>query len=277
MKRESHHGEILRLNPSRDTTYDMESERDQNIIGKRISDYRRRCGMNLDAFSQHLKEYGIIVGRGGVSKWERGTTIPNAYQLVALGRAFGVEDGLAYFSSDFHSLLNEDGMKKVAAYKADLIASGRYRPEPPVASVRDNIKYINMPISNLSVSAGTGNFLDEGNFELVSFPMGSVPARADFGVRVSGDSMEPVYHDGQIAWVEQCDQLRVGEVGVFVYDNSSYLKVYGEQMPDADVADSFTGSDGTVRPQPVLISYNEAYAPRVISPSFPFQMIGKVL
>lgn len=277
MKRKRHNGEIIRLVPSRSATYDMESERDQNIIGKRISESRCRSGMSLDAFSQHLKAFGLNVGRGGVSKWERGTTIPNAYQLVALGRALGIADGLAYFSSDFHPLLNEDGMKKVATYKADLIASGRYRPEPPVASVRDSIKYIHMPVSNLSVSAGTGNFLDEGNFELVSFPLASVPARADFGVRVSGDSMEPVYHDGQIAWVEQCDQLRVGEVGVFVYDNFGYLKVYGEQTPDADVVDGFTGSDGTVRLQPVLISYNEAYAPRAISPNFPFQIIGRVL
>ena len=51
-------------------------------------------------------------------------------------------------------------------------------------------------MSNLSVSAGTGAFLDEGSFEMVSFPASTVPDGADFGVRVSGDSMEPVYHDG---------------------------------------------------------------------------------
>lgn len=64
-----------------------------------------------------------------------------------------------------------------------------------------------MPVSNLAVSAGTGEFLEEGNFEMVSFPEKSVPKGADFGVRVSGDSMEPVYHDGQIVWVEECETL----------------------------------------------------------------------
>ena len=75
-----------------------------------------------------------------------------------------------------------------------------------------------MPVSNLSVSAGTGSFLDEGSFERVSFPVTSVPQGADFSVRVSGDSMEPVYHDGQIIWVKRCDRVNPGEVGVFIYD-----------------------------------------------------------
>ena len=42
---------------------------------------------------------------------------------------------------------------------------------------------------------------------MVSFPEKSVPKGADFGVRVSGDSMEPVYHDGQIVWVEECETV----------------------------------------------------------------------
>lgn len=277
MKRELNKGRVICLDTVRKSTYNMESEREQNIIGSRIAESRRRSGMNLDAFSSYLKDYGISVGRGGLNKWETGVTIPNAYQLIALGRALGVEDGLAYFASDYRPLLNEEGMKKIAAYKDDLVASGRYRPESPAAVVRDNIEYIEMPVSNLRVSAGAGNFLDESNFELVSFPKASVPARADFAVRIAGDSMEPVYHDGQIAWVEQCDQLRVGEVGVFVYDNEGFLKAYGEQTPSKDVIDAFTGSDGAVRPQPILISFNRAYAPRPISPSYPFQIIGRVL
>ena len=80
------------------------------------------------------------------------------------------------------------------------------------------IRYLDMPVSDLPVSAGTGAFLDEGNFEMVSFPESSIPDGAEFGVRVSGDSMEPVYHDGQIVWVQQCETLRPGEVGVMIYD-----------------------------------------------------------
>ena len=132
-----------------------------------------------------------------------------------------------------------------------------------------------MPVSYLPASAGTGVFLDEENFETVSFPEASVPERADFGVRVSGDSMEPVYRDGQIVWVQRCSRLRPGEVGVFLYDGEGYLKVYGEQPPEDP--ERFTDSGGTVHMQPVLLSYNEAYAPKVVSPDCVFAVAGRVL
>ena len=127
------------------------------------------------------------------------------------------------------------------------------------------------------VSAGTGEFLDEGNFEMVSFPEKSVPKGADFGVRVSGDSMEPVYHDGQIVWVEECETLAVGEVGIFAYDGDGYLKVYCEQEPSEQQKDAFTDSYGCLHMQPVMLSYNQAYAPKVIMPDSRFQVVGRVL
>ena len=139
------------------------------------------------------------------------------------------------------------------------------------------IKYIEMPVSNLAVSAGTGAFLDEGNFEMVSFPEKSVPKGADFGLRVSGDSMEPVYHDGQIVWVEECETLSVGEVGIFVYDGDGYLKVYGEQEPEERHKDAFTDSYGGLHMQPVMLSYNQAYDPKVVMPDSMFQIVGRVL
>ncbi len=112
-----------------------------------------------------------------------------------------------------------------------------------------------MPVSDLPVSAGTGAFLDEGNFEMVSFPESSIPDGAEFGVRVSGDSMEPVYHDGQIVWVQQCENTRTGEVGVMIYDGQGYIKAYAEQEPDDPEA--YLGSDGVRRMQPVMVSYNK--------------------
>ena len=94
-----------------------------------------------------------------------------------------------------------------------------------------------MPVSNLAVSAGTGAFLEEDSFEHISVPANTVPKGAEFGIRVSGDSMEPVYHDGQIVWVERCETLSIGQVGVFVYDGEGYLKSYGEREPAAREAD----------------------------------------
>ena len=112
---------------------------------------------------------------------------------------------------------------------------------------------------------------------MLRFPEASIPERAEFGVRVSGDSMEPVYHDGQIVWVQRCSELEIGDVGIFVCDGEGYLKAYDEQEPGEDVRENYTDTEGRVHPQPVLVSYNEAYEPRVVSPYASFRIIGRVL
>lgn len=255
-------------------SYNAETEREQNTIGMRIAEARKRSGMSLVVFSECLKAYGVTVGDGGLSKWETGKTIPNAYQLMAISCALGLEDEPRYFIGDYMPRLNDVGLKRVADYKADLIASGRYRPEP---KTRTSIRYVEMPVSSLAVSAGTGAFLDEGNFEMLRFPEGSIPAGAEFGIRVSGDSMEPVYHDGQIVWVQQCSELAIGQVGIFIYDGEGYLKAYDEQEPSEEDREDFTDSYGETHAQRVMVSFNQAYAPKVVSPHVEFQIVGRVL
>lgn len=254
--------------------YNAVEEKEHNIVGSKISEARKKRGMTLADLSACLEGLGVKISRGAASKWETGETVPNAYQLLAVFNALGIEDRMSYFMAKYAPVLNDAGMRKVEEYKADLIASGRYKPAPRITST---IRYIEMPVSNLAVSAGTGAFLDEGNFEMISFPEDKVPDGADFGIRVSGDSMEPVYHDGQIVWVQECDQIGIGQVGVFIYDNEGYLKIYNEQEPDQDVIEEYTDSYGTVHPQPVMESYNQKYEPRVVQPSAVFQIVGRVL
>lgn len=122
--------------------------------------------MTLADISATLEGLGVKVSRSAASKWETGETVPSAYQLVALFNALGFEDRISFFMDSYAPALNDDGLRKVEEYKADLIASGKYRPAPKISRV---IRYIDMPVSNLTVSAGTGAFLDEGNFEMVSF------------------------------------------------------------------------------------------------------------
>ena len=263
---------VIQFPASKDTAYNAVADREMNYIGKRIAEARNQAGLSLVDFKQVLEGYGVSVSTTAINKWELGGSSPNAYQLLAIGQALGIEPDFSYFmSTGAQPELNREGLRKVAEYKADLIASGKYKPRAAV------IRYIDMPISNLAVSAGTGAFLDEGNFEMVSFPENAVPKGADFGVRVSGDSMEPVYHDGQIVWVQQCERVGVGDVGVFIYDGEGYLKIYDEQEPCAEDKEMFTDSYGVLHMQPVMLSYNQKYDPRVISAHAGFQIVGRVL
>lgn len=266
--------QVLTLHTTRGELYNASAEQQQNVVGQRIAQARNQAGISLAKFSTLLEDYGVCVSAAAISKWEVGKAVPSAYQLMAVTQALQMDDNLSQFISNTQPELNEEGLKKVATYKADLIASGRYKPQVKACNI---IKFIEMPVSNLAVSAGTGEFLDEGNFEMVSFPESYVPTGAEFGLRVSGDSMEPVYHDGQIVWVQQCDQVDVGEVGIFIYDGDGYIKVYNEQLPDEDCRDEFTDSYGNVHMQPVMVSYNQKYSPRVISANAGFQVVGRVL
>lgn len=216
--------------------YSAETEKQHNVIGTRLSEELKNRKLSKKEFCTTLKDFGVDVSQSALGKWTNGLTVPNAYQLLAICYALDLEDGLAAFTGEHTPLLNEVGAEKVRAYREDLIATGKYNPMP---TPTNTIRYIDKPVSNLRVSAGTGSFLDEDNFEMVSFPENAVPAEADFGVRVSGNSMEPVYHDGQIVWVERCETLSIGQVGVFVYDGEGYLKSYGEREPDESDRDAF--------------------------------------
>ena len=255
-------------------SYSISDEREHNMIGKRIASERASQHLSRPELGRLLKQVGIDVVPEAIRLWETGDNVPNAYQLLAICAVFGIDDVLLNFDSTFIPQLNEDGQKKVREYVDDLAASGKYRVEQPALQ---EIVFIDMPVSNLMVSAGTGSFLDEGSFEMVSFPKEMVPAGADFGVRVRGDSMEPVYHDGQIVWVQKCNQLRPGEVGVFLYDGEGYLKRYDELDPDSSNGSQFIDSDGILHKQPVLISYNKKYEPKVVSPNVIFRIEGRVL
>ena len=254
--------------------YHADREREQNTVGRCIAAARRERGLSLRRLSELLESYGVGVTAAAISKWEVGGAVPNAYQLLALCHALEIEDGLRRFSDAApEGELNALGLRKLRDYRSDLVASGRYRPRANLTEIR----MIEMPVSRIPVSAGTGAFLEADSFERIPFPAGTIPAGAEFGLRVSGDSMEPVYQDGQIVWVQRCSRLQLGEVGVFLYDGDGYLKVYGEQLPPESERDQYVDSSGVLHMQPVLISYNDRYPPRPVRPETAFAIAGRVL
>ncbi len=50
-------------------------------------------------------------------------------------------------------------------------------------------------------------------------------ARADFAVRIQGDSMEPYIHDESVVYVNR-DPLADGDVGIFCVDGAMLCKQY---------------------------------------------------
>lgn len=147
----------------------------------------------------------------------------------------------------------------------------------PRYTINYQVAMIEMPVSLLPASAGYGDFLDDENMEAREFPASSVPDGADFAVPVDGDSMEPLYQDGQLAWIQLTPSLNVGDVGLFIVDGHGYIKTYDEQEPDEEVYEDFLDCDGFLHPQIVLISQNRDYDPKIITPSMDFRIVGRVL
>lgn len=83
---------------------------------------------------------------------------------------------------------------------------------------------IELPLFDQPASAGYGNWIDEVDSELIPVPDTPTTRRADFCVRVSGDSMEPRYSDGDLVFVRQQDDVPVGDFGIWVIDGSAYIK-----------------------------------------------------
>lgn len=253
--------------------YSTETEQNNNAVGKRLSELRAAYGMTLTELTRRLRLFGIILDRSTIGKWESGMSTPNAYQLIAISKLFHVSSIDFFTLNTPGNVLNEEGIKKLESYKSDLIASGRYRPKQ--ISIVAGICYRKMPISTMPVSAGVGAWLDTEAFEYVDVPENTIPQGAEFGLRISGDSMEPVYRDNQIVWVQLCETLLPGEVGIMIYDGEGYIKVYSEQEPESP--DDFIDSQGVLHRQPVMISYNPKYDPLKISPDLEFAICGRVL
>ena len=230
--------------------YNAIIERENNIIGKRIREARKQKGLNLVALSERLKDYGVDLNPNSISAWENCASVPNIYQFLAVCSALDMEEFQDYCLA---SGLNPEGRKKLKEYKEDLISSGRYQLECNEPKVLDFAEY---KIMELKASAGTGNFLDNCSFHYERFLKSMVPQKADFGIYVSGDSMEPYYKNGQLAWVQHSEEIQRGQVGIFIYDGEGYIKALGEGE---------------------LISYNEKYKPIKINPELPFYAVGRVV
>lgn len=93
---------ILSLSITNHANYNAETERQENVIGVRIDEARRKAGLSLVDFSALLRQYGITMSPSGINKWAKGSALPNAYQLVAVCHALDLDVDVSYFAAVIH-------------------------------------------------------------------------------------------------------------------------------------------------------------------------------
>ncbi len=235
-----------------------------NSIANIISTHRKANKWTLMELCEKLNAKGIDIKHKAISAWESGVSYPPIPAFFALCEIFEIKDIYEelWGSNPFNPMseLNDEGKAKVMDYISLLLKDEKYSKAIPSAVISPlPVPVSIIPLYDMPVSAGSGNFLEESTYEEVALDAG-IPAGASFGVRISGDSMLPHYQDGQVVWVKAQSSLENGEIGIFLLNGNAYCKKFRNT------------NKGTA-----LISLNKKYAPMSVTDPEAFRIFGKVL
>lgn len=108
------------------------------------------------------------------------------------------------------------------------------------------------------VSAGTGVWVSDEPVEIIKYPV-PVPNH-DIALRVNGNSMEPMFHDGDVVFVKKTPEVHHGSIIIIIVNDSAYIKKLYRR-----------GSE--VR----LISLNPQYEDIILNPDDTIEIIGNLI
>ena len=157
-----------------------------NTLGDRIRILRSGRALTQQAVAEALG-----VSRSAVAMWEKDEREPDLETLAQLAKLLGVP----------------------------LTALVERREAPLPQNLRP-VRARRIPLLG-TIAAGEPIFAEEEHETDVDVD-GS--ARADFALEVKGESMEPVYKDGDVVYIRRQDDVRDGQVAAVVVDDSATLK-----------------------------------------------------
>lgn len=248
-------------------------------MGQKIKYHRKRIGLTQTELGERLG-----VEKNAVSKWECGRVESiSASKIRTMAQLFGVTfsylidddvdpDGAATaqkripLSDDAHHV----GVLYDRADEKDKLLThtvlDKYDDSAKVISIntkqRNNGGLVEIDVFDEPAAAGVGNYLSAPESHREQFPSIVIPKGADFGIRISGDSMEPMVSDGSTVFVKQTMTVESGRVGVFVLNGESFCKQLIVDRAKQEVR---------------LHSLNQDYADIIVTPSDTLVTIGQVL
>ena len=240
-----------------------------NKIGETLAHYRKQAQLSQVEAAKKLSDAEITTNNKAIYTWEKGIAMPNAAQFLALCKIYGITDIYSAFiepnPDNPLAILNDTGRDKALDYIDILSQLENYRLKNSTTISNDEniiefpVKQRELPLYLLPASAGTGEFLDGEEHEMVV--VGSeVPEKASFGIRLNGNSMEPRYMSGQIVWVYKTTELFDGDIGIFYLDGQAYCKKLHK-------GNNFME----------LLSFNPEYDPIPVTEASEFKIFGRVI
>ena len=201
----------------------------------RICELAHEKGISISALEKTLG-----LGNGIIGKWRKQSPSCDKLKLVADYLNATIDylltgkkecSSTANLTPDEHELLQyfkklSDKSKGIVLGRAEQLAE----LEDPIANEPEQVEEPTIQIkhSYYRVSAGTGFDLPEGdNWEMIDIPDTPEARKADFAITIKGNSMEPVYFNGDIVLVKQQPAVELGEIGIFNIENNGYIKKFG--------------------------------------------------
>lgn len=187
-------------------------------------------------FTQQQVADALEITKGTYSGYETGRREPDVFKIKALAQLFDVS-GDALLETGFNNeikftseekthikkyrTLDEHGKKlvdNVLNLECERVESTR-TPVIPIGNV------ITLSEFEQPVSAGKGVYLGDGSQTITrEVPSTEETRKADFILRVSGDSMEPKYSDGDRLLIKRQHDVGIGEIGIFILNNEGFVK-----------------------------------------------------
>lgn len=202
------------------------TEQNISILLKQL---RKTSSFSANDVVKQLKEYGIDISAKTLYGYESGLSMPNADIFIALCRIYKCENPLDIYGS---SAINSKEANLLDKYR-DLDDHGRELVDLVLDKEHDRCIAMEDRPAALRIytymrkiaAAGNGFYFDDIPTETIEAPY---MEGADFIIGVSGDSMEPTYHDGDLLYVQKSHLVRTGEIGIFMINNECFVKEAGE-------------------------------------------------
>ncbi len=209
-------------------------------IGSRIKELRERNGLSRNELATML---GVTVG--AISNYENDVSSPKEPILFRIIESLDCDAN--YLFQDSVKIKTQQNDVTLAEYDhikkyRDLDKHGKeivdyillkewervdaLKSSPAAAELDNTFRLVNYYYR--LASAGTGQILfDTPPTKRIEIPNIQKYAHVDYAIGVNGNSMEPMYHDGDTLLVEMTDEISVGSIGIFCVDDNCYVKKLG--------------------------------------------------
>lgn len=189
-------------------------------IGALITQYRKEAGLTLDELSE----------RSGISKSTINKIIAGTSKAPTLDTVRALAKAMGKTLNDFDdnekraSTISVEALKIARKYEGlNNTSRGAVQALIDYYETKSEVRMKSIPLFGQSMAAGFG----EPDFGTDWFDAVDVPenTKADFAVKVHGESLAPYFHDGDIA-LGLKGIPQVGQVGAFYLDGEWILKQY---------------------------------------------------